>query len=105
MYISKNPQDNDRQDPDTDYTTDYFADFDGFDNQDPDISERQNPDVGNYDDFDDFDLQNPDFDKKSQLSRSMNDDVCYYLKPPSTALLNVKVCIPIQECIFFIAIF
>ena len=81
----------DRQNPDTDYTTDFYGDFDAFGNQNPDFIERQNPDAGYYDDSDGFDLQNPDFDRKRQLSRSMNDDVCYYLKPPSTALLNVKV--------------
>ena len=70
-----------RQNPDTVYTAD---DFDAFGNQNPDFIERQNPDAGYYDNFDDF-------DRKMQLSRSMNDDVCYYLKPPSTALLNIKV--------------
>ena len=80
-----------RQNPDTDYTTDFYDDFDAFGNQNPDFIGRQNPDAGYYDDIDGFDLKNPDFDKKRQLSRSMNDDVCYYLKPPSTALLNVKV--------------
>ena len=55
------------------------------------LSDKIQIQVLNYDDFDDFDLQTPDFDRKRQLSRSMNDDVCYYLKPPSTALLNVKV--------------
>ena len=24
--------------------------------------------------------------------RELEDDVCYYLKPPATALLNIKVC-------------
>ena len=69
----------DRQNPDADYTTtDYYGDFGAFGNQNPDFIERQNPDAENYDDLD---LQNPDFDRKRQLSRSMNDDVCYYLKP------------------------
>ena len=81
----------DRQNPDTDYNTDFYGDFDAFGNQNPDFINRQNPDAGYYDDIDGFDLKNPDFDRKRQLSRSMNDDVCYYLKPPSTALLNVKV--------------
>ena len=87
MKNESKSQNLDRQNPDTDY----YGDFDAVDNQNPDFIERQNPDAGNYDDFDDFDLQNPDFDRKRQLSRSMNDDMCYYLKPPSTALLNVKV--------------
>ena len=71
---SQNP---DRQDPD---------DLDGFDEENPNFIEQQfNPDIFN-DNLNDFDLQTPEFD-----SRSMNDDMCYYLKPPSTALLNIKV--------------
>ena len=34
-----------------------------------------------------FKAKNPDL-----KMRELEEDVCYYLKPPATALLNIKVC-------------
>ena len=62
--------------------------------KDFDASKSQNPDHQNRDDYEDeFDFDdNSNGDQIHELdSTSINDDMCYYLKPPSTALLNVKV--------------
>ena len=65
----------DRENPDTDYDNDYHNDDD-------------------YDDYESMDIideKDADFHRKPAFLRAINDDMCYYLKPPSTALLNVKV--------------
>ena len=45
------------------------------------MSANQNPDLAM--------VQNPDL--KFPQMRTIEEDVCYYLKPPSTAKLNIKV--------------
>jgi hypothetical protein len=48
---------------------------------------------------DEFNLQDFDFNESPKIdqsaklpqARTINDDMCYYLKPPSTAKLNVRV--------------
>ena len=60
----------------------------------------QNPDVPDYPEYhdnpDDPDYQdnrnviNPNRNDNSASMRSINSDMCYFLKPPSTQLLNIK---------------
>ena len=53
-----------------------------------------NPNESNLEDFQDFDSnESPHVDQSSNLplTRSNYDDMCYYLKPPATAKLNVRV--------------
>ena len=64
----------DHQNPDPDY---------GYDND--------NDDDDDYESIDFIDQKDADFNHKAAILRSINDDMCYYLKPPSTAILNVKV--------------
>ena len=68
-------------------------------------------------DFQDFDSnQSPNLDRNTLLPLT-SDDMCYYLKPPATAWLNVKVStwcqiltkkildfIPIQDICTFVQI-
>ena len=49
--------------------------------QNPDLAIVQNPDLAM--------VQNPDL--KFFQMRTIEEDVCYYLKPPPTAKLNIKV--------------
>ena len=49
--------------------------------QNPDLAMVQNPDLAM--------VQNPDL--KFPQMRTLEVDVCYYLKPPPTAKLNIKV--------------
>ena len=49
--------------------------------QNPDLARVQNPDLAM--------VQNPDL--KFPQMRTIEEDVCYYLKPPPTAKLNIKV--------------
>ena len=49
--------------------------------QNPDLTIVQNPDLAM--------VQNPDL--KFPQMRTIKDDVCYYLKPPPTQKLNIKV--------------
>ena len=49
--------------------------------QNPDMALVQNPDLAM--------VQNPDL--KFPQMRTIEEDVCYYLKPPPTAKLNIKV--------------
>ena len=49
--------------------------------QNPDLTIVQNPDLAME--------QNPDL--KFPQMRTIEEDVCYYLKPPPTQKLNIKV--------------
>ena len=49
--------------------------------QNPDLVRVQNPDLAM--------VQNPDL--KFPQMRTIEEDVCYYLKPPPTQKLNIKV--------------
>ena len=50
-----------------------------------------NPDESNLEDFQDFDSnESPNLGRSSNLPLT-SDDMCYYLKPPATAKLNVRV--------------
>ena len=55
-----------------------------------------NPNESNLEDFQDFDSnESPNLSQSSNLplTRTNSDDMCYYLKPPATQLLNVRVSI------------
>ena len=55
----------------------------------------QNPDFENLQESVPTNLQNPYLD-----TRTIEDDVCYYLKPPATAQLNIKVNIIAERLTF-----
>jgi len=55
--------------------------------QNPDLAIVQNPDLAM--------VQNPDL--KFLQMRTIEEDVCYYLKPPPTQKLNIKVNEMIKE--------
>ena len=57
--------------------------------QNPDVAVVQNPDLAIIQNPDLSRMQNPD--SKFPQMRTIEEDVCYYLKPPPTQKLNIKV--------------
>ena len=66
-----------------DYSEDYYNDFHDFD-----FDNRESYDDSSDEFYDDH--HEWDEDEKRASSRSIADDMCYYLKTPPTALYNIK---------------